>query len=64
MTRLTTQRRQELPDQEFAGKGRSYPIQDIEHGRKALQLDHNAPPAERAKIEAKVHRKYPSIGKR
>lgn len=53
--------RDSLPDDEFAGKGRSYPIQDVEHGPKALQLDHNAPPAERASIERKVHEKYPSI---
>lgn len=61
MSRLTTERRKELPEEEFAGAGRSYPIPDIEHGRKALQLDHHASPGERARIEAKVHAKFPSI---
>lgn len=61
MTRLTTERRKELPSDEFALPGGHYPINDIEHGRKALQLDHNASPAERKVIEAKVHAKYPSI---
>lgn len=61
MTRLTTERRREMPADEFAlGKGH-YPINDIEHGRKALQLDHNATPEQRQIIEAKVHAKYPSI---
>lgn len=61
MTRLTTERRKELPSQEFALPGGHYPINDKEHGRKALQLDHNATPAQRKIIEAKVHAKFPSI---
>lgn len=64
MTRLTTERRKELPEQEFALPGGHYPINDLEHGRKALQLDHNATPAQRKVIEAKVHAKFPGIGKR
>jgi len=61
MSRLTTERRKELPEQEFAGEGRSYPIPDESHGRAALSMLHNAPPAEQAKIKAKVHRKFPGI---
>jgi hypothetical protein len=61
VTRLTTERRKELPQDEFALPGGHYPINDIEHGRKALQLDHHASPAERREIEAKVHAKFPSI---
>lgn len=62
MSKLNTERRKELPDDEFAGPGRSYPIPDISHGRAALSMLHNAPPAEQARIKAKVHRKFPGIG--
>ena len=61
MTRLTTGRRKELPSQEFAGPGRSFPIEDLEHGRKAVQMAPHAGPEEAAKIRARVHAKYPGI---
>jgi hypothetical protein len=63
VARLTTKTRSAIPTKDFAGPGRSFPIEDIEHGRKALQLDTHKPAAERARIAAKVHRKFPSIGK-
>lgn len=61
MSRLTTERRKELPEEEFAGPGRTYPDPDIEHGRKAVQMAKHAGPAEARRIRAKVHRDYPSI---
>lgn len=64
MSKLDVSKRNALPGKDFAGPGRSFPIPDKEHARKALQLDTHKPPAERAKIEAKVHAKFPGIGKK
>jgi hypothetical protein len=63
MTRLTTQRRKELPQDEFALPGGRYPIPDESHGRAALSMAHYASPAEQAQIKRKVHEKFPDIGK-
>lgn len=67
MSKLTTERRKEMPDDEFALPGHRFPINDEEHGRKAIQLAPRAlhagsiTPGEEASIDAKVHRKYPGI---
>lgn len=61
MTKLTTQRRKEMPSDEFALPGGHYPINDEEHGRKAIQMAGYASPAEQATIKRKVHAKYPGI---
>lgn len=45
MSRLTSKERKAMPSSEFAGPGRSFPIGDKEHARKALQL---APRSEHA----------------
>lgn len=64
MARLTAAQRNALPDSAFAGPGRSYPIEDASHARNALsRAAQNASPAQRKKIAAKVHRKFPMIGK-
>lgn len=48
----------------FALPGRRYPIHDVAHARNALaRVAQNGTPAERAKVKAAVHKKYPSIGK-
>lgn len=62
MTKLTTERRKELPSQEFALPGGRYPIPDESHGRAALSMAHYASPAEQARIKRKVHAKFPGIG--
>ena len=68
MAELTTKKRDKLPKSDFArpgkgdgpgGKGSgSYPIPDKEHAQKALQLSGDAPD-----IVAKVHAKFPDVGK-
>ncbi len=63
MSRLTTERRKELPEQEFALPGRRYPINDPNHARNALaRVSGNGTPAEKAAVRSKVHRKYPGMG--
>lgn len=73
MAKLTTAHRKNLLKQSksnfvFPGKGPgagSYPINDPEHGRKALQLGAKfASPSQLATIKRKVHAKFPSIGHR
>lgn len=74
MAKLTTKKRQSLPASDFAlpGKGEgkggkgsgSYPIPDKSHARNALsRVAANGTPAEKAAVKAKVHSKYPDIGK-
>lgn len=64
MTKLTSKSRNALPKKSFAGPGRSYPIEDKAHARNALsRVSANGSPAEKAEVRAKVHAKYPGIGK-
>lgn len=62
MAKLTAKTRNALPSSSFAGPDRSYPIEDASHARNALaRAAQNAGPALKAKIRAKVHKKYPGI---
>lgn len=64
MATLSSADRKKMARSEFAlPKKKEDPINDIEHGRKALQLlpRQRATPAEKRKVRAAVHRKYPSI---
>lgn len=64
MAKLTAAARKAIPSSEFAGPDRSYPIEDKSHARNALaRASQHASPALRKKIAAKVHRKYPGMGK-
>ena len=63
MARLTSKERSDIPDDEFAGPGRSFPVEDKDHAEAAI-LD--APKAEaagsidehqEAVIERKAHAK-------
>lgn len=54
MSRLTAEQRKKLPDSDFAGPNRSYPVEDRRHARAALALLKNAPPSARGKIKAKA----------
>ena len=64
MAKLDTKERKALPTKDFAGPDRSYPINDPNHARNALsRVSQNGSPAEKAEVRAKVHSKYPDIGK-
>jgi hypothetical protein len=64
MAKLNAASRNRLPDSDFAGPGRSYPIEDANHARNALsRASQNASPAEQAAIRRKVNAKFPGIGK-
>jgi hypothetical protein len=74
MAVLTIRARKALPKSSFAlpGKGKgpqgkgagSYPIPDRAHAQNALaRVSQHGSPAEKAKVRAKVHAKYPTMGK-
>lgn len=65
MARLTYKERKNLPSSTFVEPGkRKYPIPDAAHGRNALaRVSQHGSPAEKAKVRAAVHRKFPGIGK-
>ena len=62
--KLSSKERNSLPSDDFALPGRRYPIQDRSHGANALaRVSQHGSPEEKAKVRAKVHRKYPDMGK-
>lgn len=64
MARLTTDERKDLPDSDFAlPEKREFPLNDEEHGRKAIQLLPNSDttPAEKAKVRSAVKEKFKDI---
>lgn len=57
MAKLTTAARNALPAADFAGPGRSYPIQDKAHAIAAKgRATQFAPPALKAKVDAKANK--------
>ena len=70
MARLTYSQRKNMKKSEFAvpskrkgGKG-GYPIPDKSHARNALaRVSQFGSPAEKKEVRAKVHAKFPDIGK-
>jgi hypothetical protein len=61
MAKLTSAKRGALPISAFAGPNRTFPINDRVHAIKAEQLGRPSP-ALRAKIDAKVAKKFPGLG--
>lgn len=65
MASLTTKARKAIPTKNFAGPDRSYPVNDASHARNALsRVSQFGSPALKARVRAKVHKKYPGIGKK
>lgn len=62
MAKLTAKARNKIPGKDFAGPDRSYPIEDASHARNALaRVSQYGSPALKAKVKAKVRRKFPGI---
>jgi len=65
MAKLTAAKRKKIPKADFALGGGRYPIEDKAHARNALsRISQFGTPAEKKTVRAKVHKKYPSIGKK
>lgn len=62
MARLKAKTRNALPDSDFAGPGRSYPIENASHARNALaRVSQHGTEALKAQVRARVHAKFPGI---
>jgi len=62
--KLTAAGRKQIAPKNFALPGGRYPIHDKSHARNALsRVSQHGSQAEKAKVRAKVHAKYPDIGK-
>ena len=63
MAKLTYKQKEKLPESEFVYPSKqAYPIPDVAHGRNALaRVSTFGTPAEKAKVRAAVHKKFPSI---
>lgn len=65
MAKLTTKARNKLSNKQFAGPGRSYPIEDANHARNALsRVSQYGTTAEKRRVRQAVETRYPSIGKK
>ena len=65
MAKLTAKKRNAIPSGDFAGPDRSYPIEDASHARNALsRVSQFGSSALKAKVRAKVHKKFPGIGQK
>jgi hypothetical protein len=62
MAKLTTKSRNKLPKSDFAGAGRSYPVEDKNHARNALarasemEKKGKLSSSEKSKIDAKANK--------
>ena len=64
MAKLTSKQRKALPQKSFALPGGRYPIENASHARNALsRVSQFGTSAEKAKVRAAVHRRFPGIGK-
>jgi hypothetical protein len=61
MARLTAKERNNLPDSDFAGPGRSFPVNNRGHAKAALGRASEYHPELKAKIRAKVAKKFPDM---
>jgi hypothetical protein len=61
MGKLTSKERNKLPDSAFAGPGRSFPVNDRGHAKAAIGRASEYHPELKAKIRAKVAKKFPDM---
>lgn len=61
--KLDAAHRNALPDKDFAGPGRTYPIEDKGHAKAALsEVSQHGSPGEKSNIRKQVHEAYPGMG--
>lgn len=62
MSKLTAKARKAIPSKDFAGPGRTYPIEDKSHARNALsEVSKHGGSELKSEIRSKVAKKYPGI---
>lgn len=65
MSKLTSSQRNSLPNSDFAGPGRSYPIENRSHAANAeARATQFASPALKAEVDSAVSKKFPGMGQK
>lgn len=63
--KLTAAARKKIPTSKFALAGRRYPIEDRSHAQNALaRVSQFGTSSEKATVRAKVHARYPGMGRK
>lgn len=62
MSKLSASERKALPKGDFAGPGRSFPMNDMNHIRAAVREEKFASPATKAKINARARAAGVDVG--
>lgn len=62
MSRLNAKQRKALPSSDFAGPGRSFPMNDMNHIEAAVREEKFASPATKAKINARARAAGVNVG--
>lgn len=62
MARLNAKQRKALPASDFAGPGRSFPMEDKTHIEDAVRMEKFASPATRAKINRRARAAGVNVG--
>lgn len=57
MSKLSSTARSKLPKKDFAGPGRSFPVENKAHAKAAIMDSRSAPKADRARIIARAKKK-------
>lgn len=65
MAKLTTAERNALPNSDFAGPDRSYPIENASHTANAKsRVSQFGSPSLKEKVDSSVSKKFPNFGKK
>jgi len=62
MSKLNAKQRKAMPSSEFAGPGKSFPMNDVTHARMAVAMEKYASPAIKAKINARAKAMGVNVG--
>lgn len=62
MARLSAKQRKAMPSGNFAGPGKSFPMNDMTHARMAVAMEKYASPATKAKINARARAMGVNVG--
>lgn len=62
MSKLSAKQRKAMPSSDFAGPGKSFPMNDVTHARMAVAMEKYAPPAAKAKINSRAKAMGVSVG--
>jgi hypothetical protein len=62
MSKLNAKQRKAMPSSEFAGPGKSFPMNDVTHARMAVAMEKYTSPATKARINARAKAMGVNVG--